>query len=103
MVKIWKEIECLRFERCSALICPLDPDWKECRHLDGERVCFYLTEYSKEAARPILRGSLPRETYSRIAAVYPEIVTSVGPIRKQLKRPSKNPPRVKEGVLCSVS
>lgn len=87
-------IMCKHFERCSAPICPLDPHWQKCTHLDGERVCFYLTEYSKEAARPILGGSLSGEMYSRIAEAYPEIVCSVGPIRRQLKRSANNPPRV---------
>lgn len=86
---------CKLFINCSAPICPLDPDWQKRTHLEGERVCYYLTEYSKEAARPLLRGGLGVETYSLIAEAYPAVVKSVGPVRRQLRRSSKNPPRIK--------
>jgi hypothetical protein len=86
--------DCPKFEGCSAPICPLDPDWKIRTHLDGERVCFYLTEYSKEANKALLRAGLPREHYQALVRVYPEVVNQFSPIRRQLKRSSKNPPRI---------
>ena len=86
--------DCTKFDGCSAPICPLDPDWKKRTHLDGERVCYYLTEYSKEAARPILGAGLSREHYEQLVRVFPEIITQFGPIRRQLNRSSKNPPRI---------
>lgn len=87
--------ECSHFQNCSAPICPLDEDWQMRTHLKGERVCFYLIEYSKEAARPILRGSLSADMYSRIVEVYSIVIDRVGVLRRQFKRSSNNPPRVK--------
>ena len=89
-----KSANCPKFESCSAPICPLEPDWPKRSHLDGERVCFYLTEYSKPAARPILRGALAREQYEAIVQAYPNIIASLGPVRRRLHRSSKYPPRV---------
>ena len=94
--------KCKYFQNCSAPICPLDDDWQKRKHLDGERVCFYLTEYSKEAARPILRGCLDSKVYQRIVEVYPLIIYTVGSIRKQLKRSANNPPRVNANTLVEL-
>ena len=87
--------DCKFFLNCNAPICPVDPDWKKRSHLNGERVCYYLIEYAKEGARPILKAALSTEMYSRIAEVYPQVVDQVGPVRRKLKSSSKNPPRVK--------
>ena len=86
--------DCPKFCGCSAPICPLDPDWTKRVHLDGERVCFYLTEYSKEAAKPLLRAGLTSEHYETLVRVYPEVITQFGLIRRQLNRSSKNSPRI---------
>ena len=86
--------DCPKFEGCSAPICPLDKDWGLRSHLDGERVCFYLTEYSKEASRPILRGGLAVEHYKVIAEQHPRIITSHPLIKKQLSRSSNNNSRL---------
>ena len=86
--------DCPKFEGCSAPICPLDSEMEKRTHLEGERVCFYLTEYSKPPARPILRAGLTREFYETLVRVYPEVIARWGPIRRQLNRSSKNPPKV---------
>jgi len=85
---------CTKYDSCSAPVCPLDPEWKNIHHLKGERVCFYLTEYSKPAARPILQGLLTAEMYQVIVSQYPEIISTSGTLKKQLTRSSINPPRV---------
>lgn len=86
--------DCPKFDGCNAPICPLDPDWEQRRHLDGEKACFYLTEYAKSHARPILRGCLAAELYETVAKVYPRIITRPGPLRRQLRRSSGNPARI---------
>ena len=86
--------DCPKFEGCSAPICPLDKHWEQRSHLDGERVCCYLTEYSKEAARPILEGGLAVEHYKAIAEQHPKIIASHPLIKKQLSRSSKNKSRL---------
>ena len=87
--------DCPKFDHCSAPICPLDDDWELRSHLNGERVCYYLTEYSKEAARPILRRLLAVEHYETIAEQHPRIIATHPLIRRQLSRSSKNNPRVR--------
>jgi len=87
--------DCPKFESCSAPICPLDEDWNLRSHLNGERVCYYLTEYSKEAVRPILKEGLAAEHYEAIAEHYSEIIALHPPIKRQLLRSCKNSPRYK--------
>ena len=89
-----KMTDCLKFDACSAPVCPLDPQASKVRHLEGERVCFYLTEYSKPGARAILKRVLPAELYGSLTEIYPDLITRAGPLRKQLQRSSKNPPKV---------
>jgi hypothetical protein len=85
--------DCPKFDSCNAPICPLDPDWKRRSHLDGERVCYYLTEYAKQAARPILRGGLAVEHYEAIKEGYPKVIAAHPRIKRQLERSSTSNPR----------
>ena len=75
------------------MICPLDPDWEHLSHLDDDRVCYYLTEYSKPTAKPLLAGGLAAELYQAIEQGYPKIIAAHPRIKRQLERSSKNPPR----------
>ncbi len=90
--------DCPKFDQCSAPICPLDADWERRSHLDGERVCFYLTEHSKQAARPILRGVLAAEHYTAVANQFSRIIAAHPLIKKQLLRSSKNNSRLKQKI-----
>ena len=85
--------DCPKFDHCSAPICPLDLEWERRSHLKGERVCFYLTEYSKIAVRPILRGSLALEHYEAIELNFSKIIGRHNSIKRQLERSSKNASR----------
>ena len=86
--------DCPKFNGCSAPICPLDADWRKRTHLDGERACFFLSEYGKPAALPTLRRVLPDEHLQALVKVYPEVIARPGPLKKQLKRAAENPPRI---------
>jgi hypothetical protein len=90
--------DCPKFDSCSAPICPLDSDWEIRTHLDGERVCYYLTEYSKESVRPILRGGLDVELYKAIVEKHPRIIAAHPPIKRQLSRSSKNNSRLAKAI-----
>ncbi len=57
---------CLRFNGCSANICPFDSAWRLRKHLDGERVCGLLTESVKPDAEARLRGVLPAELVEQV-------------------------------------
>ena len=42
--------QCPKFHHCSAPLCPLDPDWNKRKMIQGENLCHYLCEASKENA-----------------------------------------------------
>ena len=41
---------CQRYDKCAAQLCPLDRDWRRRKHLQGERVCYFLREAVKDGA-----------------------------------------------------
>ncbi len=91
--------DCPKFESCSAPICPLDDDWELRSHLNGERVCYYLTEYSKSAFRPLLRRVLAGELYERIAEQHPRIIEAHALIKRRLMISSKKGSRLAVGEV----
>ncbi len=80
--------DCKKFDACSAPICPFDDHWRDRPHLQGERVCIYLTEYAKTPTRPNLEQVLPSEAFELVALAHKEIFTTVGlsPVRTTLKK-----------------
>ena len=42
--------DCPKFARCNAPICPLDPDWEQRSHLQGDSSCLYMRESMKPGA-----------------------------------------------------
>jgi hypothetical protein len=48
------QINCPRYQRCSAAICPLWRPVLEQKMVKGERVCGVLLEYQKTLSRPFL-------------------------------------------------
>ena len=80
---------CPKYEKCSANICPLDPDWKLRTHMNSEPVCFYLREYVKQGGIARLRGCIPKEMFKQIAEVLPEIKLRHGNIKRSLERSAK--------------
>ena len=85
---------CPKWDGCSAPICPLDPDWKCRKHLDGEKACFYLIEFAKPTGKAILSKVLAGELYETLARVYVEVMSQPHPLKNQLKRAKKNPSRI---------
>ena len=45
-----KPSQCPKHSKCSAPLCPLDPDWEKRKMIKEDRVCFYLLEASKPGA-----------------------------------------------------
>jgi len=55
-MKMIEPKQCPKYSKCSAPLCPLDPDWeKRVMHKD-ERSCFYLNEASKPDAAQRFEG-----------------------------------------------
>lgn len=59
---------CLKFSKCNANVCPLDPDWRLRTHIRDERVCFYAREAGKEGGENRLKSVLGRELASAIVS-----------------------------------
>ena len=85
---------CPKWNHCSAPLCPLDGIMLDCKHLPGERVCFYLLELVKPNGRGKMRGVLPMELTNAVERAHPAIVARYGPVRKALKRAATTPSRL---------
>jgi hypothetical protein len=77
---------CPKFNKCSANICPLDPDWRLRSHIQGEPICFYLREYVKEGGIARIRGYIPEEMFKKIELGVPEIKSQYVDISARLER-----------------
>mgnify|MGYP001826245683 CR=1 FL=1 len=88
--------DCLKFNRCGAPICPLDPDWRLRAHLKGEPVCLYLREYVKSDARARFRGTTKAELFVAIGNAINEIRERYAPIKRALERAKKYGTKLKQ-------
>ena len=79
-------LTCPKYEKCSAPICPLDPNWRNAKHLNGERFCFYLGEAQKGGAEALFVGRGLGELYQVMAEVTPDVSARWGTIRNALAR-----------------
>ena len=86
--------DCPKYEACSALICPLDPNWQNVRHLKGERVCFYLCEAQKDGAEAIFRGRGLGKLHRLMVEVVPEISIRWRAIKNALAKAAKTGSRM---------
>ena len=73
---------CPRYERCSAPICPMDPDWQRRTHLKGEAVCGLLLELSKTNGEATLRGVLRAEVADAVVTHAPDMLARYAPLRR---------------------
>ena len=80
------ELDCPRFERCSAPICPLDADWRKRRHVQGERVCGLALEAVKPNAKAVFSGAGMDNLFPVVVGAIPEISQRWGAIRHALER-----------------
>lgn len=81
-----QKIDCDRFQTCSANICPLDSDWQKRKHLNGERVCFYLIEAQKANGKALFDTCGRGYLYMLMQEVTPAIVTRHYSIKNTLER-----------------
>ena len=87
---------CPKFHACNAPICPLDPNWRNAKHLKGEGVCFYLIESKKVGAEALFRGRGLEELYRPIVEATPDILVRWGGIRYALEEAAKTSSRMKK-------
>jgi len=85
---------CPKFDRCSAPICPLDPDWRLRVYRKGEPICFYLLEYVKPDANAQFQGSIGVQIYEEIQASIDGISNRYAPLRTALERAKRTGSRM---------
>jgi hypothetical protein len=81
---------CPRYDKCSAPICPLDPDWRLRTHLPEDRVCRWLTELAKPGGETRLRERLARTMVDQIVQIAP-LIRNLAPanVKRAIDRASK--------------
>lgn len=89
--------DCKNFDHCNAPVCPFDSRWRQCKHLDGERVCHWLSEYSKQGGPARVRGVLPSEQGEAVAEAHAVIVSGRGLLPGRLARASQTGSRIAAG------
>ena len=80
---------CLRFEACSAPICPLDSQFMRRRMLKRERACHYLREVSKPNWKIIAIDTVDEFMYEFISTKLAELRTHSFELRQMLDEASK--------------
>lgn len=72
------QINCPRYQRCSAAICPLWRPVLEQKMVKGERVCGVLLEYQKSSSRPFLTTHYGTQLIEVIAQASEEVKSHGG-------------------------
>lgn len=88
------QIDCDRFQSCSANICPLDAEWPKRKHLNGERVCFYLIEAQKSNAEAIFDKCGRGYLYELMQEATPSIINAHCYIKHVLEQAKKTGSRM---------
>jgi len=94
MMTTLKMCDCLRFDRCSAPICPLDPDWKLRVYRKGEPICFYLLEFVKPDAKAQFQGSIGVRVYEAIQTSIDAMSHRYAPLCRALERAKRTGSRI---------
>jgi hypothetical protein len=84
-------LPCPKFDRCSAPVCPVDPNWRDSVYRKGEPTCFYMRLHAKNALEGQKQGSVPSELRIRVIEVYDEIIDRYAPLKTALEKASKSP------------
>ena len=95
------EISCDRFDTCSANICPLDLDWQQRMHLNGERICFYLIEAQKINAKAVFESGGRGYLYLLMVEATPAIIHRHYAIKYALNQAKKTGSRLGRKIGAS--
>ena len=68
-----KTVDCPRFDRCNAALCPLDTGWRNRMHARGDSVCLYALESMKPTAAEALPGPQGEEIRAACAVFIAEV------------------------------
>ena len=92
-----KPADCPRYDRCNAPICPIDPRCLHAQHLQGEPICLWLRELSKQSGEATLRSVLREDIAATVARGAPCIIASQRTIAKALHRASRHGSKLASG------
>lgn len=79
-------LDCPKWDRCNAPVCPLDANWQTQKHLPGEPVCRWLREAVKTVGEHVLRRSLPEKSVVRVVGIASLLISQKGPLKLRLER-----------------
>jgi hypothetical protein len=103
MMDTTKMCDCPRFNRCSAPICPLDPDWRLRVYRKGEPICLYLLEYVKPDAQAQFQGSIGVPIYKAIERSIEDMSHRYAPLCRALDRAKWTGSRMRAAVEVCFS
>ena len=83
-----KPQHCTKHSKCSAPLCPLDPDWEKRKMIKDDRVCFYLAEASKPGAEARFESRKDKAIYLVVRARMPFMKTHNKILGRRLERAS---------------
>ena len=86
--------ECPHWERCSAPVCPLDPDWGNRRVLNDDPTCYYLLESVKANAEARFKRLGWDKFYQMMVSTAPALSSRWGRIKRRLEDARKSGSRM---------
>ena len=89
---------CPRWDKCSASICPLDPDWQLRVLTHEDPTCFYLLESVKTGAKANFEGPGWEWLYQAMVAAAPAISARWGRINRKLIDAAKTGSRMNREI-----
>lgn len=81
--------DCPKWDGCSCPVCPLAPEWRQHKHLPGERICLWLRELVKPDGRATVDRALGEEAALTVAEAAPDIMARWSDIRHKLRQASR--------------
>lgn len=83
--------DCPKFCGCDAPLCPLDPDWDKRKMLQGENLCHYLCEASKDGATGRFTDRHDEEVFLIALGLSEEMKKYSKALKRGLKRAESSP------------
>ena len=83
--------QCPKFHHCSAPLCPLDPDWNKSKMLQGDNLCHYLCEASKDGAMERFKRRYDKPVFMQAFGLSEEMRKYSQALDRGLERASNAP------------
>lgn len=93
-MKIFEPKQCPKHSKCSAPLCPLDPDWEKPVMRKDDRTCFYLNEASKPEAAKRFEGRKDEFIFQIAYRRMPLMKKHSSTLKKRLEKASLTASRI---------